>query len=184
MRLTRKNGTSLALFLASLLCLVSASAPSLAQNGPNPASTQDQGHPPSDHHGNHGRWWDNPHVVKKLGLTDAQKQEMDQIFDKHRPQLKELNSKLKAEEATLFPLLQADNLNENKVLHQIDTVAQARANLEKANARMLFGLRKVLTQDQWKKLQEMAREWHEHHPDHDRHGPGPGHPMPPPGPRP
>jgi hypothetical protein len=32
-------------------------------------------------------------------------------------------------------------------------VAQARAELEKANARMLLGIRRVLTPDQWKKLQ-------------------------------
>jgi len=32
-------------------------------------------------------------------------------------------------------------------------VAQTRAELEKANARMLLGIRRVLNPDQWKKLQ-------------------------------
>ncbi|MGB7190515.1 MAG: Spy/CpxP family protein refolding chaperone, partial [Acidobacteriaceae bacterium] len=163
MLLTRKNRPSLVFFLASLLCFATAAVPCLAQDGHSPDQAMDHGQPPPEHHGNHGRWWDNPHVAQKIGLTDAQKQQMNQIFDKHRPQLKELNATLKREEDTLHPLLQADNLDEHKVLHQIDTIAQARANLEKANARMLFGLRKILTPDQWKKLQEMAREWHEHH---------------------
>jgi hypothetical protein len=39
-------------------------------------------------------------------------------------------------------------------------VAQARAELEKANARMLLGIRRVLNQDQWKKLQEAPQQPH------------------------
>jgi hypothetical protein len=35
---------------------------------------------------------------------------------------------------------------------QIDKVADARADLEKANAKMLLGIRGVLTPDQWTKL--------------------------------
>jgi Spy/CpxP family protein refolding chaperone len=172
MLLARKNRPSLAFILASLLCLATAALPAAAQDGHGPDQARSH-----EHHGNHGRWWDNPHVARKIGLSDAQKRQMDEIFDKHRPQLKLLNATLKKEEAALHPLLQADNLDEHKVLHQIDTVAQARANLEKANARMLFGLRKVLTPEQWKKLQEMAREWHEHHHD-DHHGPDHGHSAP------
>lgn len=171
MRLTRKNRPSLVVILASLLCLATAAVPAIAQDGQAPDQAQNR-----EHHGNHGRWWDNPHVAQKVGLTDDQKQRMDAIFERDRPQLKELNATLKKEEATLHPLLQADNLDEHKVLRQIDVVAQARANLEKANARMLFGLRKVLTPDQWKKLQDMAREWHEHHRDH--RGPDQAHSAP------
>ena len=37
-------------------------------------------------------------------------------------------------------------------------IAQARAELEKANARFLLGIRRILTQEQWKKLRaEMPR---------------------------
>lgn len=173
---TRKFRPTLVLALASLLWF--SALPSLAQAGNNSAPAPAH-RPPMEHsfHGGHGRWWDNPHLAQKVGLSDAQRQQMDAIFEKHRPQLKELNATLKKDEATLHPLLSADKLDEHRILHQIDTIAQARANLEKANARMLFGLRKVLTPDQWKKLQELAREWHErHHGDHH----GPDHPGPPP----
>ncbi len=43
--------------------------------------------------------------------------------------------------------------DEAQVLGQIDRIAQARAELEKANARMLLAFRGVLTLEQWKKLQ-------------------------------
>ena len=50
------------------------------------------------------------------------------------------------------PLVAADPPDENKLIAQIDRVAQARAELEKANARMLLGIRRQLTHDQWLKL--------------------------------
>ena len=47
----------------------------------------------------------------------------------------------------------ADPPDEGKLLAQIDRVAQARAELEKANARMLLGIRRELTHEQWLKLE-------------------------------
>lgn len=163
MLLTRKKRPALLLFFVSLLCF-GISAPSIAQDGHGPDRSDH--HSSMEHTGHHGRWWDNPRLAQKIGLTEDQKSRMDAIFEQHKPQLTELNSTLKKDEGTLHPLLQADHLEEGKVLHQIDVIAQARANLEKSNARMLFDLRKVLTPEQWKKLQAMAREWREKH--HDR----------------
>jgi periplasmic protein CpxP/Spy len=65
----------------------------------------------------------------------------------------DLSAALQKQEAIMEPLVEADRPDESQVLAQIDRVAQARAELEKANARMLLGFRGVLTQDQWKKLQ-------------------------------
>lgn len=168
MLLTRKKRPALLLSLVSLLCLATA-MPSIAQDhGP------EHSHPPMEHHGHHGRWWDNPHLAQKIGLTDEQKSRMDAIFEHHKARLTELNATLKKDEGTLHPLLQADHLDEGKVLHQIDVIAQARANLEKSNARMLFDLRKVLTPEQWTKLQAMARKWREEHHDRDWQHPSSG----------
>jgi protein CpxP len=78
---------------------------------------------------------------------------MDDIFQQHRLKLIDLNASLEKEEAILEPLVGADQPDDNKVLPQIDRVAQARAELEKANSRMLWSVRRVLTPEQWKKLQ-------------------------------
>ncbi len=56
------------------------------------------------------------------------------------------------------PMLAANPPDTNKVLAQIDKTAQARAELEKANAKMLLGIRNVLTPDQWTKLQTEQRD--------------------------
>ena len=70
----------------------------------------------------------------------------------------------------------ADQPDEGKIVGQIDRVAQARAELEKANARMLLAIRQVLTPEQWKKLQEEQPRG-----GRGQGGPGgPGGPPPPP----
>jgi Spy/CpxP family protein refolding chaperone len=100
-----------------------------------------------------GRWWKNPEMVEKLGVTADQQKKMDDIFQQHRLKLIDLNASVEREEVTLEPMMAADQPDEARIVAQIDKVAQARAELEKANARMLLGIRRVLTPDQWKKLQ-------------------------------
>jgi len=100
-----------------------------------------------------GRWWSDPQTAEMLGLTADQVKRMDDIFQQHRLKLIDLNASLEKEEAILEPLVGADPPDDSKVLAQIDRVAQARAELEKANSRMLWSVRRVLTPEQWKKLQ-------------------------------
>ena len=107
----------------------------------------------SMHVGPPGKWWSDPRFVQILGLTPDQQKRMDDIFNQNRLKLIDLSAALQKEEALLEPLLAADRPDEPKILLQIDRVAQARAELEKGNARMLLGLRSVLTPEQWKRLQ-------------------------------
>jgi periplasmic protein CpxP/Spy len=111
-------------------------------------------------HEGFGRWWNNPKLVEKLKLTDDQRKAMDQIFQEHREKLVDLRGNVEKAEIEMEPLVRADQPNEQAVMAQIDKVAQARAELEKANARFLFALRAKLTPDQWKQVQEF-RQNHE-----------------------
>jgi Spy/CpxP family protein refolding chaperone len=106
--------------------------------------------------GPRGRWWTNPETAKELGLTADQQRKMDDIFQQHRVSLIDLNAMLEKQEVFLEPLVSADQPEESKILAQIDRVAQARAELEKANARMLLGIRRVMTADQWQKLKTLT----------------------------
>jgi protein CpxP len=123
----------------------------------------------------HGRWWDNPRLVQQIGLTTDQQKKMDDIMQQHRLKLIDLNAALQKQETIMQPLMEADQPDEGKILAQIDAIAQARAELEKGNARMLLGIRQVLTPDQWKKLQairaQMPHPWRE---DRDGRGDRPG----------
>jgi protein CpxP len=108
--------------------------------------------------GPRGRWWNNSDVAQKLGLSADQQKKMDDIFLQSRLKLIDQHASVEKEEAILEPLLSAEQPDETRVLAQIDKVAQARAELEKANARMLLGLRGVLTTTQWKTLQTLGPE--------------------------
>jgi len=99
-----------------------------------------------------GRWWTRPEMAQRLGLTADQKGKMDDIFQQNRLKLIDLNAVVQKEEAIMEPLVSAEQPDESRIVAQIDKVAQARAELEKANARMLLGIRRVLTADQWEKL--------------------------------
>ena len=105
-----------------------------------------------------GRWWNQPGIVEKLKLTDEQRKSMDQILLDHRKDLVDKRGALEKAELDLEPLLQEDQPNETRVLGQIDKVAGARAELEKANARFLLAIRAKLSSDQWKDLKAMRTE--------------------------
>jgi Spy/CpxP family protein refolding chaperone len=92
-------------------------------------------------------------AVQRLDLTAEQRKTIDDIFQQHRLKLIDLEAGLQKEELILEPLVGADPPDDAKVVAQIDRVAQARAELEKANSRMLWQVRRVLTPDQWKQLQ-------------------------------
>jgi Spy/CpxP family protein refolding chaperone len=143
-------------------------------------------HPPMQDafHMRMARWWDNPHMVQKLGLSAAQQKKMDQIYLDHKLKLIDLHAALEKQEALLGPMLGADQPNEGKILSQIDAIAQARANLEKEFWRMLLGIRRQLTPAQWQKLKVIYHEHMErmHHHGHPWHGPHSKAPMPPPPP--
>lgn len=108
--------------------------------------------------GSRGRWWNNPRIIEQLKLTDDQRKDMDQILHQHLETLIDMRANLEKAELDMQPLMGADQPNESAILAQIDKVAQARAELEKANARFLLALRAKLTPEQWKALQTMRTE--------------------------
>jgi Spy/CpxP family protein refolding chaperone len=117
--------------------------PPFSRGGP-----PDRGRPSSD-----GKWWTNPGIIRRLGLTEEQQKRLDQVYQQSRLKLIDLRAALEKEEALMEPMLSQDRPQEAAVVTQIDRIAEARAELEKANARMLFSFRMVLTPEQWKELQ-------------------------------
>jgi Spy/CpxP family protein refolding chaperone len=123
-----------------------------------------------------GMWWRNPDIIQKLTLTADQQKRMDDIFQQSRIQLVHIKASLEEQQILLEPMLDSNPPDSAKALAQIGHIADARAELEKANAKMLLGIRGVLTPDQWTKLQTEGREnrhrmWRNRVPD-DRSKPG------------
>ena len=177
--------------LAFLLGSVAVAQPGPRPPAPPPQGARGPGNPPPPvrdggtplgplEAGQRGRWWLNPETAQKLNLTADQQKKMDDIFQQHRLTLVDLNASLQKAEIGLEPLLAAGQPDEPKILVQIDHAAQARAELEKAHARMLLGLRRVLTQDQWTKLKADAAAGRGGRGPGRRGDDGPGQPPPPP----
>jgi Spy/CpxP family protein refolding chaperone len=116
------------------------------------------------HMGPGGMWWKSPRIAERLGLTADQTRKMDDIVEHSRLDLIDLRANLEKQQVMLGPLMDANPVDMVKATAQIDKVANARADLEKANAKMLLSIRGVLTPDQWTKLHER--------PAHDGQGTG------------
>jgi Spy/CpxP family protein refolding chaperone len=182
------------LFALALFTALSSSVALTQQpdGGPSPHPPLEQHRGPMDH-GGEGRmmsglrslpmgiWWKNPDIIQKLALTPDQQKRMDDIFQQSRIQLVHIKASLEEQQILLEPMLNANPPDSAKALAQIDRIANSRAELEKANAKMLLGIREILTPDQWTKLQTEGREnrhrimWRDRTPgsDHGRaDGPG------------
>jgi Spy/CpxP family protein refolding chaperone len=107
-----------------------------------------------------GTWWRNPNTISALTLSADQQKKLDSIFLESRISLIHLHASLEEEQLKLEPLLNANPPDQAKALAEISKIADLRADLEKADARMLLSLRGVLTADQWTKLQA---DQHSHH---------------------
>jgi Spy/CpxP family protein refolding chaperone len=110
-------------------------------------------------------WWKNPETVSAIGLSADQQKKIEDLFTQSRVQLIDLHSALEKEQVLLEPVLDANPVDQAKAISAIDKIANTRADLEKANAKMLLSIRGVLTPEQWTKLQTQRP-----------HGRGPGGP--------
>jgi Spy/CpxP family protein refolding chaperone len=186
--------TRLAFAIAGLLIAGSA----LAQGpgggpGAGPGMGMGEHRPPVERAfgglGVQGRFWNNPRIAEALKLTDEQKKQFDEILQSHRERLIDLRANVEKAELAMAPLIRDDQPNEAKILAQIDKVAQARAELEKAHARYLLAIRSKLTPEQWKQveafrdrhMQEGRGGWDRDRPGRMKGGPG-MHQAPPPPP--
>lgn len=140
-----------------------------------------------------GKWWENPDTVQKLGLSDSQVTQLNQVFYDHKLKLIDYGATMAKEDFKLQNLLDADQPNESQVSTQVDQVLAARGKLEREYTMLNLNLRKVLSVEQWKQLKTIRggagmpggdrfffRSFHG-----DGHGPegGPeGLPLPPPPP--
>jgi Spy/CpxP family protein refolding chaperone len=120
-----------------------------------PAPPAPPGHP---HPHGLGKWWKDSKVAAELKLSEAQIKQIEQTFLEHRLKLIDLRANLEREETKLQPLVEADQPDEAQVGAQIDRVVSARGQLEKANTMMMLAIRRVLTVEQWKKLQSIKGE--------------------------
>ena len=99
-----------------------------------------------------GKWWQNPDIVSKLQLTDAQVSQLNQVFYDHKLKLIDYGADMEKQDLKLQTLLDADQPDEAQVSSQVDQVLAARGKLEREFTMMNLNLRKQLSLEQWRQL--------------------------------
>jgi len=99
-----------------------------------------------------GAWWTNTNLISRLGITDEQKARIERAYENHRQGIAAATALLEKEEVQLGRLLEAEPLDKNAVLSQIDRVVHARGEVERTSAAMTLEMREQLTRAQWMQL--------------------------------
>ena len=104
-----------------------------------------------------GTWWRDSEVVRVLQLRDNQIRQIEQAFLNRRAELSTLTDELQRQNAVLQSIIDTSSLDDKRAEAQIEQVVTTRARLEKAKSLMSLEIRRAVTFDQWKKLQELQR---------------------------
>lgn len=107
----------------------------------------------NDHRGP-TKWWIDPQLRAELNITDAQSKDVEDVWQKSVPKLRDGRQLLEKQEELLSQMIRTD-APETSVIAQIDKVEAMRAELSKARAVMLYRMNKVLTPDQRDKVKAM-----------------------------
>jgi len=137
----------LGILLAVVVALVAAAAPAPGES-----------HWPRTLGKHHGKFWKREKVRDKLDLSQAQVQNLEQIFASHQQSLVDLEANVKRERSELDTLLTNEQTDDARVMTQVDVLEQARARLGKARVMMLLEMRKVLTPAQREALARLKED--------------------------
>jgi len=119
-----------------------------------------------------GRWWENPKVVRELGLTPDQQGQIHDLVYHHAETMIGLNADVKRAELHLGELARNDTFDEQAVRKVWTEYQTARRKLENERFELLIAIRKVLTAQQWKKLDELKRQFQQRRLPPQRQRPG------------
>ena len=106
-----------------------------------------------------GKWWKHPQIAKELQLTNDQVNRIEAIFSSYRPQIIDLDSKLKEKEKELKDTRKNPNSTREQISNLSDEVGGIRENMRKVRVDMFLQIRDVLTPQQRAKLEEIKSKY-------------------------
>jgi Spy/CpxP family protein refolding chaperone len=102
-----------------------------------------------------GAWWQRQEVAKELGLSNKQKEKIEELTLAHRKDMIKLRAELELKEVDLDPLLAASTLDDKKIMALMGEIETIRSRISRSRIEMLYGIRKVLSRDQYLKLKQL-----------------------------
>ena len=149
---SRRSSIRLAIGCFAVFAL--AALPALAQGGP-------MGHGPHGG-GMHGHGEFLAHMIHRLDLTDAQRDQIHQIMQKTQQETEPSREAMRAAHEVLADLMHAEVYDEASIRAAAEQVAAAQAEMIVAHARALRDARNVLTPEQLEQFQQMHERRREH----------------------
>ncbi len=98
-----------------------------------------------------------PGLLAQLGLTREQVQQIRQINQDNRPQMREANQRLREANRNLDLAVYGDKIEDTEVENRLQAVNAARAEVVRLRTETEFAVRKILTPDQLVKFREIRR---------------------------
>jgi Spy/CpxP family protein refolding chaperone len=117
-----------------------------------------------------------PEIAKKLGLNADQKASVEKLYYDSKSTGIDLQAKSDKARLELERVMMADTLDEKTALKDFEAAAAAETEVRRNDLKLMLGLRKILTPEQWTALKELREEKRERRggrgddDDHDRHG--------------
>ena len=105
-----------------------------------------------------GRWWKNEDVIRELKLSPEQQRKLDDIMFGHMEQMIDLKAAYDKEELKLRLQLDQPNVEEAKILQQVDKLLAAHDQMQRSRARMFVKVRLLLNPEQWEKVKTLFRD--------------------------
>jgi Spy/CpxP family protein refolding chaperone len=99
------------------------------------------------------KWWMSEQYVHELGLTSDQSRRIEEIFQAAVPALRVQKKALDDAEKQFQTTMERGDYS--AVMEQVDRLETARADLNRSRTLMLVNMRRLLTVDQWIKLDAM-----------------------------
>jgi Spy/CpxP family protein refolding chaperone len=99
-----------------------------------------------------GKWWKDPEFIKALRLTSDDDKKLDKLFVKYRRRMIDLTNQVEKEQFEYQNLMEAPNLDEAAVNHQLKKLEEARTELYAEKNRFVVEVRKILGRDRFQKL--------------------------------
>jgi Spy/CpxP family protein refolding chaperone len=99
--------------------------------------------------------FDNPKVVKEIGLTPQQVQKLDDLQYAHQKEMIDLRRDVQIKMLDLRQEMQKDDPNPKVIDRLIDEGGQLRAKVQKARLHHILDVKAILTPEQWQKARTM-----------------------------
>jgi Spy/CpxP family protein refolding chaperone len=104
------------------------------------------------------KWWKNERFQKELALSPDQAERIETVFQAAGPALRAQDRALDKLEHELSMMIAEARVDEAEFEHFVARVESARADLSKTRTMMIFRIRRILTAEQHRKLQQLFEQ--------------------------